>query len=549
MTVSVEPAGEISARPGRPPAFVLGWLGVLAVIAASGVLYSTLPPSPDQWFLGYTGWMLTKGAVPYQGFADGNWPACHWLHAISILLLGNTPRTWRVFDFVIMLIGTSFASHTARSLWGWRAGAWLLVLYPPLYVVTGYWFAGERDIVGAHFLFVALWFYWTGLSKQQAAWQVGTGMLLALAALVKPTLSLFGPFLALHCLLAGRSVVHSLRMRSAQIAIAGASSILGLAAGFALLRLQGTPLDAFWDLAVRSIVIRYGNDSMTLVELLESGLHDALTSWHWIFGGAAIALVANLARREPDGLARNLLFPTLWVTGLASYLLQVQGFRYTLGVPYAATVPILCSGLGLITVRHVRTRGWRSALFAALVLAPVLGTAKKWSSEFESSIRWLAGRISADVHYSRFPAGDGISAAEAMALAARLKRTVPETGTILVWGRANVINFLAERPQPTRFHHNVVITRRYLPDDLAARWNALFCEEVQARKPEFCLVNQQELQGPMPQPGSIVFLKEYLERNYLLVSSVGDGGLFRRKQLGDRAATSSPCIPVQGQRP
>ena len=51
------------------------------------------------------------------------------------------------------------AAATVRSLWGPRAGRWLLALYPPLYVVLGRWFAGERDIVGAHLLFVALWFY------------------------------------------------------------------------------------------------------------------------------------------------------------------------------------------------------------------------------------------------------------------------------------------------------------------------------------------------------------------------------------------------------
>ena len=48
---------------------------------------------------------------------------------------------------------------------GPRGGRWLLVLYPALYVVLGRWFAGERDFVGAHLLFVALWFYWTGLTR------------------------------------------------------------------------------------------------------------------------------------------------------------------------------------------------------------------------------------------------------------------------------------------------------------------------------------------------------------------------------------------------
>jgi hypothetical protein len=527
--------------PGRAPSRIaaFGWFGVLAVIAASGALYATLPPSPDQWFLGYTGWMLAKGAVPYSGFADGNWPACHWLHALSVLLFGNTPYTWRAFDFGIMLTCTIFASSTARSLWGSRAAVWLLLLYPALYVATGYWYAGERDFVGAHLLFVALWFYWTGLSRRRAAWQLGTGALIALAALVKPTFSLLGPFLALHCLFAVSGEQVKVREKAVHVAVAGGSSLLGLLAGFAVLRLEGASLTGFWDLAVRSVMVRYGNDARTTAELLGGAARIVVALWHWIFAGAAAALALNLLRREPDRLARNLLFPTLWLTGLASYLLQAQGLGYTLGALYAATVPILCSGLGLVSLGARRSR-WRAVLALALVLAPIAGAAKKWAGEYASTFGWLAGRISREAHYSRFEAGDGISAAAAMALAAELKQTVPEGGTILVWGRANAINFLAERPQPTRFHHNVTIARRYLPEPFATEWNALFRAEVQARGPAACLVDLRELGGPPPLPTSVRFLKEYLESDYVFIRRVGEDGLFRRKAKGEtqRPATA-----------
>jgi hypothetical protein len=537
MQFAEEPDGGIAGEPGRVPASsprpdwlaAFRWVGTVAVIVTSGVLYATLPPSPDQWFLGYTGWRLTQGAIPYHGFADGNWPACHWLHALSVLLFGNTPYTWRVFDFGLMLVSTLFASRTASSLWSARAASWLLVLYPALYVVLGRWFAGERDIVGAHFLLVALWFYWSGLSRRRPVFQIGTGALIALSVLVKPTFSLFGLFLALHCLFAVSTRMCTLQERLLHVVVAGVSSFAGIAAGFAFLLLEGTSPAMFWDLAVQSIVIRYGNDAASPSQFLRTFLQYFVGSWHWISAGAAAGLAANLLRRGPDWAARNLLFPALWVTGIVSYVLQAQGLGYTLGVSYAATVPILCSGLGLISFRHRPLRGWRTVLLAALAAVPVLGTAKKWSSEFRSSARWLTGRITAEAHYAAFGAGDGISTAEAMTLAAELKRTIPPGGTILVWGRANVVNFLARRPQPTRFHHNAVIMRSYLPARLSRRWNAWFREEVEENAPQACLVNEGELQGPSPLPESVTFLKDYLAKHYVRVRGVGESGLYLRR--------------------
>jgi hypothetical protein len=513
---------------GSARADVLARVAVAATVATSGLLYATLAPSPDQWFLGYTGWRVTRGDVPYAGFADGNWPAAHWLHALSVALLGTTPYTWRVFDFGLMLACVGFAAATVRSLWGIQAGRWMMGLYPALYVVLGRWFAGERDVVGGHLLFVALWFYWNGLTRGRAAWQLGTGVLLGLAALVKPTFAIFGPLLAVHALLAVRRDVAPLRARVAHVAVAGAGSAATLGAGFLALVLEGSDLREFWRLAVESVVVRYGNDTVSASETLHVFVRNVFASWHWITGGALASLVVHLLRREQASAARNLLFPVLWVTGLASYLLQGQSLGYTLGVLFAATVPILCSGLGLVSFSPGASRG-RVVMLAAVVAIPVLGTAKKWSAEFPSSVAWLAGRRTAAAHYATFGAGDGLTAADAIALAEELRREVPPDRTVLVWGRANAVNFLAQRAQPTRFHHNVTIMRRYLPARLSAVWNPWFEQEVTTRAPAVCLVNESELDDLPPAPRSVTFLKRYLAEHYRRVRTIGDSGLYVRR--------------------
>ncbi len=522
------PAGAAAERPARHRVLaLLARLVPLPVIAASGVLYATLPPSPDQWFLGYTGWRVTQGAIPYESFADGNWPACHWVHALSVWLLGNTAFTWRVFDFGLMVVAVLFASATVRSLWGPRAARWMLGLYPPLYIVLGRWFAGERDVVGAHLLFVSLWFYWNGISRRRLRWQVGTGALLAAAVLVKPTFAVFGGFLALHALLAVTRSALPLAQRILHVVVAGLATVAGVLIGFGALLLEGTRLADFWELAVESVVVRYGSDTVTSGTFVRMFVENFAGSWHWISAGALIGIVVNLARREPGAAARNLLFPALWATGLVTYLAQGQALGYTLGVMYAATVPVLCSGLGLLSLPPGASAR-RTAVVLALAAVPVLGTAKKWSTEFRSSAAWLSGRIGAEAHYARYGAGDGMTAAQAMALAAELRREVPGGGTILMWGRANVINFLARRPQPTRFHHNGTIMRRYLPPHLADKGNAWFREEVEARAPEACVVNEQELDDTPPVPGSIAVLKRYLAEHYRRVRTVGESGVYLR---------------------
>ena len=98
-----------------------------------------------------------------------------------------------------------------------------------------------------------------------------------------------------------------------------------------------------------------------------------------------------------------------------------------------------------------------------------------------------------------------------------------------MWGRANVINFLAGRPQPTRFHHNVVLIRDGLPASLIDHWDAWFEEEVTGAMPQACLINLTELDGlPAPWPRSATFLRGFLDTNYTAARTIGLSVLYLR---------------------
>src|SRR5688500_15812803 len=72
------------------------YLAAVAVWVGCGLLYVTLPPSPDQFQHAYLGWRLLAGELPYRDFIDVNWPGVMTWHAVAIWLFGINLWSWRV---------------------------------------------------------------------------------------------------------------------------------------------------------------------------------------------------------------------------------------------------------------------------------------------------------------------------------------------------------------------------------------------------------------------------------------------------------------------
>ena len=543
-------------------------VAIAILIAAAGVLYVTVPPSPDQWFLDYTGWMVTRGAVPYETFTDGNWPCCHWSHAISTALFGRNEFSWRLFDFLVMLACTLGGVHLLRTLYGRAAAFWMLVLYPCLYVCQGYWFAGQRDVLGGHLCFLVFWFYWCAkpsrdgsktvtregeapaepkTQKTQARqeprppglelrsgslkWHVGTGACIATATLLKPTFAAVGLLLVCSAAIGVYARTWRFRVAALHIGVAGLASFAWIGVGFLVLTLQGTSLSMFWEMAVDNISLRFGTAAPPTAEILRRAAWYTITCWHWIVAIAVLGVAIGFRTGGRKELEANTLFLLMWVVGLVSYIVQVTGLVYTMGVMYAALIPLMCVGLGWMTEQLIDTDGWRRYVALSVLLLAIAGTAKKWSSSFSDSLGYLTGRISAPEYLGRSSVGDGITTWEAMQLARELRQLVPEDGSVLVWGRANAINYLAGRVQPTRFHHNVVLIQPGIPPRLEDRWNRWFRDDLERSHPEFCVVNLTELTNDSgPSPPSAVFLEKFLEQYYDSVRKIGRSMLYRHKR-------------------
>ncbi|MGB5810165.1 MAG: glycosyltransferase family 39 protein [Polyangiales bacterium] len=513
------------------------WVWVLAAILwpVCLLLYATLVPSPDHSFYQYTGWMITQGATPYVTFVDGSWPFCHWLLALSTLTFGTELWSWRVFDFVVVVIPcTVVGADLLRRTWGVSAGVWFLLLYPALYITPDYWSAGQRDVVAANLLIACLWCYWVGLTNGRLRWQVGTGAWIAVAAMLKPPFAFMGIALAIHAVVGVRMGRWNVGKAATHIAVAGAASMGCIALAVLVLVAQGVPAETLYDYCLRLATSRVGVDYGGPWVLLEKGAWTWVHDWHWILFSTIVATGLALRRGGLQKLPEFLLFPTLWVTGVVSYFSQVLGLGYTLGPTFTAAIGIMCIGFGIAVDHALTNRGWLRWAVLAWVLLALLGTGKKWHRHYGDTFRLYAGVLSEEEFNAKHLLGDGIDVNEALQVSQELRSMVPPDGTVLVWGRANVINVLSQRPQPTRFFHNVMLFTPGRPNDIAQRFDEWFREDLEANRPEYCLVNREEFATyPLPLAPSVTFLESFLAKNYDEVRPIGHSVLYRRRDLAN----------------
>ncbi len=515
-----------------PLAFVLlFWALCLA-------LYATIPPSPDQSFFDYTGWMLIHGSKPYTDFIDQNWPGPYWLHAISTALFGANIHSWRIFDFLLTAVVLLFFARFVRTLYGKEAWFWVLVLYPALYIVGGTWFSGQKDIVGAHLLLLSIIFHWKAWENNKITYQAGTGLTLGLAMILKPTLGVAGILLAVHGLLLARNLWEAV----SHATLTAISAIMTIILSFCIIIAQGTSPRSLWEAAFLFTLKSYSGDSPGMGEVIRKGFEYASACWHWIIAGAAASLAWMFISGGKKRLAKSLLLPVLALAGLGSFLAQGKGFGYHLGPFFVATVLMVCVGMGALTKKAFPLRMNPFALASfGLLLVPLAGTGIKWHKTLGNSFRYLVGSVSQDKYYSDYHIGDGIKASEALELCSRLRRTIPGNGTFLVWGRAEAVNYLSQIPQPTRFHHNIMLIeagKEFVPRE---KWLDWFEEDLKRNNPGGCLVNREEL-WELKQGNSRAteFLKDYLDDRYVFVKRIGKSNLYMRRDLYPVFMKSNP---------
>lgn len=509
---------------------------LLVVLTSLGALYLTVPASPDQFELDYAGWLVLSGAAPYVDFIMDDWPGSFWLHALSTFLFGNETYSWRVIDYFLMVVCVAFLADLLRRTWGREAARWALFLYPMLYVSLGCWFAGQRDFVAAHLMFICLWADHIAWSQQRVGWQIVAGVAIGLATLVKPIGCVIGlVFVALTLFARHRQACAALR----HILTSATSAFGTIAIGVAILLMQGSSIPAIWQATFLQLIPPYRHDGVDGLHLLATACKAYFISWHWIAIGALLT-VAFFFRRPRTGsrarpdLEAKLLFPLMFGCGIVSFVVQGRGFAYHLSICYAATVVLLCIGLGrLSTYTNVVATRFHRVVAILLIAIAIAGTGKKLATSYSSVFTWICGSTTWQEHLSHFPGGQGLSFQQVATLASQIRKSVPPDETVLVWPTASSINFLAQRRQPTRFIYYPTLVELDPSLPLAKQWAKWFAEDLEHAAPRICVVSEGALRptAALVSP-TILYLQHYLDNHYIVTDKLeGETGPVARVYL------------------
>lgn len=483
---------------------LLRFPGLLALwlpwMAALGLLYLTVPPSPDQSQFDWMAFIATQGQPYYAGSFDMNWPGAMWLHEFGLRLFGVQAWTWRATDFLLL---AGFTGAGGVFLWraGWPlAAAIFLMLYPPLYVTSGSWMAGQRDIVAAGFLLAAAALSLPGRGpgpRREGGAMALAGVCIAAAVLIRPTcLSFLAGLLALEALpLRTRYPRQVGRARRAGLLALGfAAAIGGVAAAMRALGI----LDDWYEQSVLFALSVYAGDPPQDWRLT---LHTLFVrSWHWITALASLGVLLwawrDGARR--DGASHALVVALgIAATGAVSFAVQDKGFAYHLGA--ALTVMALLVAVALEGLAGLRAgaRGptGRAAATAVLALAGALvvaGTAQKLTSLAPGAALLARGDLGPQD-------GHGLTEQERRRIVSLIRAGSGPEDTVLVYGTRYELAFRAGR-LPTHRFINLAVDEM---DESFARHDAWLAEidaALAARPPAFVILRRSVIEGPITAP-------------------------------------------------
>ena len=471
------------------------WAAWFAALAA---ILLTVPTSPDQALFDYIAWSHLQGDLYYAGAVEQNFPGKMLLHELGLRLFGVHFWSFRAIDAGLL----AFASWAgAGFLWrmGFRLAPWVfLFLYPAIYVTSGYWTAGQRDIVAMGLLMGALFLMGPPPDRRAAAASLAAGALVAMAVLIRPTyLSVLAGLLIFEWLrFAGETARPAAARLGQSLALC-----LGFAAPIAAVAWYGARLgvlDDFYQQAIRFNLEAY-QVPQARIRLVEPMLFFLSRIWHWI---VALALLGGLVWGVRGGASRGLgLVLGLVAAVLLSYFAQNKGFGYHLGglLPLMALlIAVAMDGLNAWR-REAPRPALRGLATAGLVLSVALaglGSAKKLWSYRENAALLAGGDFAPVQHDPHQPAWQDI--AESVRI---IRDGSPPDAHLLQWGRVFVVPFLAERRSSLRFFQLAKLDRQAEGFAGYEDWVAEIARDLQAKPPAFAVIDTREVTLPLD-PGN-----------------------------------------------
>jgi hypothetical protein len=437
-------------------------------------IYIQIVPSPDQSFFDYMAWLNLQGVPFYKGLFDMTWPGEFVLHELYILIFGVHSWTARAGDFLMLQPAILAIYWFVRCAGFPRAAIAAALLYPIIYVSSGGWMAGHRDLTGTHLLIGAAIFALP--SKKPSAWQpLIAGLLIACAVMVRPTYLAFAPLLFVLALPAWKSAASWPAAFFAR-GIQFAAGLLIPMLVFGLYAAATGTLHDFYVDSFRFVVEVYPvQQGRGRLFGLAAGVLTGMFWWLTI-AGALGALLWLILGRSRQGLW---LLAAMIVTIFLSYFVQNKGFAYHLG----GLIPILlilgCSGAAAAMRLPLASSPARNGAAALVALALLTGT----------SLRLIHARPTPP-DWGRQENGRPLTLADSLVLAKIIRAESTPSDTVLQFGWEYQVSFLAERRSATRFV-NIPAARLIRPGQpIFGDWLTEFDRELSEHPPTFIIVDR-----------------------------------------------------------
>lgn len=407
-------------------------IGAAAVLLALPPLYYLLPVNPDSAVYDYVGLVVNQGGKLYQDAADQNWPGQMLIHVASVALFGSDIQSYRTFELLFILpLSCLIIAISLDKIYNRTAALISIPVYIAIYTTIGYWADGQREIVAAPLLVGAALMLYLRVIGSSRRVLICMGAFLFVAMLIRPTLLIMAPMLAIADVSAKRYTNRTLSTIFWDQALSTFILIFLTLCTAVLAHYLGI-LNHWFDISILFNLQVYGGGKTT-VEILRALITNAISSWHWFILWSIIGALA-LRRKSPVAL---IFVGAIAPATLISVLAQGKGFIYHAVVIYPLFALLISIAMATgLRFAIEKNRATYIRLAAAIILCiPVVDFAKKAWSGLSLQRAVMLGKISAMEMYDQYPAGEHVTVGDVVRAADYINSLKTEDTKILVWGR------------------------------------------------------------------------------------------------------------------
>ncbi len=480
------------------------WLtGALVLVFLRVLPALRFPIGRDEATYCVIGQGLLRGQVLYRDLWDNKPPGIFYIYAVIVKIFGA--RMWSIglIDVLWLLAISICIFYFAEPFLGAPAAALAVVINALWHCSWGYIHAAQPETFATLFVFLA--YFLLASKRLPALWSgIAAGLLCGAAFWVKYNTAPLILALAFLPYLDFSDFDKEPRRVDLNISWkAWFTRLLYLASGF-LIAIFGILID-FWQSgampALREVQFevlpRYASTFLDRMPHYWS-FAISLINLHlgiWTEAAFGTALVLAWWRRELRIIAPVVMMA---VAGFISTASQVRfsSYAFETAYPFFAMIwgyVILTGAKGFQFLRgYFKLHGWRLAgtllwLAAAQVIYfPLPSIAYTVGEDYRGFADWMRNPWQSYVNYAFQIPLEKLH--DQLAIIDYLRKTSGLPGGVFVWGAAPLINFLTQRPNPSRFISNFALISPWGP----ARWRQELIGELNRRPPRYIVVARHD---------------------------------------------------------